>query len=84
MTGGVYTYRATAECSACGRVVDVGPFEMIRNAVAENLPGWLVPSSLDGWTIRDGVGRPITLCNLCMTRPLQAVLADVKERAIKE
>jgi hypothetical protein len=74
----LFTYRATAECDACGKVVDVGPFEDVTAAIQQGLTGWL--TSRDGWMIRDVTGTPVDLCAECMGRPVGAVLADVAVR----
>lgn len=78
--GGTHLYRATAECSGCGKVVDVGPFDTLASSVQAELVGWLVPAGL-GWSLRDGAGTPVTLCEECMARPLRDVLAEIEQRA---
>lgn len=80
-SGGVYLYRATADCSACGRSVDVGPFDSMVEAVADQLPGWLLPSAMGPhWVLADGFGARMTLCDDCMGRPLRVTLAAITER----
>lgn len=71
-------YRATAECTVCGQVTDVGPFDNLREPVRDMLPGWLLPTDLR-WSIRDGYGTPITVCETCMTRPLRDLINTVTE-----
>lgn len=78
-SGGVHLYRATAECSACGKVVDVGPFDTISSSVQAQLHGWLTATGV-GWRITDGFGTPVTLCDECMGRPLRVVLDDIVAR----
>lgn len=77
---GLYVYRATAECSACGKVVDIGPFEDLTHASAcSHLPGWIFPFSLS-LQMRDGMGTPFTICDDCMGRPIRDVVADIQTR----
>lgn len=78
--GGTHLYRATAECTGCGKVVDVGPFDTLTSSVQAELNGWLTPSAR-GWNIRDGAGTPCTFCDECMARPLRDVFAQIEERA---
>ena len=83
MSGGLYLYRATAECSACGKVVDVGPFDNVASAAWVHLPGWLLPASPSpglSWQIRTGFGALVTLCDECMGKPLRDVIEAVRER----
>lgn len=80
--GGLYLYRAIAECSACGKVVDVGPFDNLTNAVTSQLPGWLLTSGGTlTWRLADGFGTPVTLCDECMEKPLRVTLAAITEAA---
>ncbi len=78
--GGLYFYRATAECDACGTSVDVGPFEGIGQAVAQShLPGWLIPS-FGGWRLTDDLGTPVSLCIGCMGLSVRDILSAVDAR----
>lgn len=81
-SGGVYLYRATAECSACGKVVDVGPFDLgVRDAVQNEVKGWLGIGAAPQWVLSDGFGTRATLCDECVSlRPLRAVLDLIAER----
>lgn len=85
-SGGVYLYRATAECSACGAVVDVGPFTELSDAYEPAmLGGWLSPAaSRATFRLTDHIGTPVTLCPTCMGRPLRDVLAMMVEKASRQ
>jgi hypothetical protein len=76
----MYLYRAVADCSACGTVVDVGPFDLVETAVESMLPGWLLPST-SPVTFRDKDGTPIGLCDVCAA-PVYDILRRVQERRL--
>lgn len=81
MSGGTHMYRATTECSACGKTVDVGPFDSLNASTADLLPQWLLPSGrILSWVLSDAMGWRATLCDECMMRPLAVVLAAITER----
>lgn len=73
-------YRAVVECQACGRVVDVGPFDNVQTAVADQVPGWLVAFSM-GWQLRDAFGTSFTVCDECLTEPFRDLTAAIEARA---
>lgn len=77
--GGVYQYRATAECDACGTVVDVGPFDSVTQAVAGQLPGWMLAFG-NTWGLADIYGARATLCPECMRTPVVDVLDAIGDR----
>lgn len=76
--GGVYLYRVIATCSLCGRTDDVGPFELLRDAVAEQLPGWLNPTVGTYFRLNDESGMPITLCPDCVRKPLREIVDGLR------
>jgi hypothetical protein len=76
-------YRATAECSACAKVVDIGPFDSLTRA-ADLLPEWLLPVGPNGFRLNDLFRAPMTLCDDCMGRPLRETRAAITERAAAE
>lgn len=77
----LHLYRAIAECSACGKTTDVGPFTDIAQATAKGLPGWLLEAAHPPtFVLSDAFGQRFALCPECMARPLREVLADISAR----